>query len=227
MVTYPRILVEEGARQAFGKMPKQQHVRRFDNASDRIRQAATMLFKTRGYHGTGVRALAAIVNLEPGSLYHHFPSKQHILFDNVASTVDAFLNGLRKILESEPSPEARLRAAVRFHVFRHIDRQNESFISHAELRSLSATNYRRILVKRDHYERLWRELLSTGVDAGVFQIADVALTTTAILTMCSCVADWFAPGGRLSAEEVTEYYIDVVLRLVGFGATVGTDQHNA
>ena len=167
--------------------------------------------------------MASIVKIEAGSLYYHFPSKQQILFDNVVLTMDAFLEGLRRILEADVSPEARLRAAVRFHVLLHIDRQSESFISHAELRSLSATNYRRIMVKRDSYERMWRDLLSAGVDAGVFQIADVALTTIAILTMCSCVADWFAPGGRLSREEVTRHYLDLVFRLVGIDACPGEE----
>src|SRR5689334_6876593 len=84
-----------------------------NNASERIRQAATTLFKTRGYHGTAVRALASIVKIEAGSLYYHFPSKQQILFENVARTVDAFIDGLRQVLEAEAGVETCLSAAVR------------------------------------------------------------------------------------------------------------------
>lgn len=108
-----------------------------EDATERIRKAAITLFKERGYHGTPVRALASIVNIEAGSLYYHVRSKQQILFDNFARTMDDLLAGLRQAVDSEARPEARLRAGVRFHVLFHIERQSEAFISHAELRALT------------------------------------------------------------------------------------------
>jgi AcrR family transcriptional regulator len=187
-----------------------------ENATERIRKAAIVLFKARGYHGTPVRELASIVKMEAASLYYHFASKQQILFNNFARTMDDLLEGLRQAVDGEPSPEARLRAAVRFHVLFHTERQDEAFISHTELRALTEQNRRRVIVKRDHYERMFCDLLSAGVDAGVFRIADIRLTNIAILTMCSGVADWFSEGGRLGAETVAEHYTNMVLRLVGY-----------
>ena len=48
---------------------------------ERVRKAGIALFKARGYNGTSVRALAMSAGLEAASLYHHFPSKQEILFE--------------------------------------------------------------------------------------------------------------------------------------------------
>jgi AcrR family transcriptional regulator len=183
-------------------------------AAERIRSAGITLFKARGYHGTSVRALAHAVGIEPASVYHHYASKQDILYDIFGRTMDDLLNGLARALSGRASHEKRLRAAIRFHVLFHVDRQDEAFISHSELRSLIPANLQRITLKRDRYEILLRDFLADGKKAGAFEILDVKLTTIAILMMCSGVSDWFAKRGRLSGDDIAEAYTDMVLRLL-------------
>ena len=88
------------------------------------------------------------------------------------------------------------------------------FISRSELRSLTPENLRRAVVKRDQYEARFRALLAAGVEAGVFDVADVPVAAMAILTMCSGVADWFSERGRLSAGGVVDQYTELILRAV-------------
>ena len=183
-------------------------------ASERIRRAAIALFKARGYHGAPVRALARLVRVEAASLYYHFPSKQEILADILTRVMDDLLEGLQRAIQGVKTPEERLRAAVRFHVLFHIERQDEAFLSHNELRSLTGPNLRRIIAKRDHYETMFRTLLGAGIKAGVFELRDVRLTSIAVLTMCSGVSDWFSRPGRLSPDAVADAYADKVLQLV-------------
>jgi AcrR family transcriptional regulator len=186
-------------------------------SSERIRRAAIGLFKARGYHGTSMRELAETLGIEAASLYYHFPSKQAILVDLFNRTMDAMQNGLDQALAAGASPAAQLRNVVRFHVLFHIACQDEAFISHSELRALTAPNRRRIIRKRDRYEKAMRGLLAAGVRAGEFEIADIRLTSIAILMMCSGVSDWFAGRGRLKPEKVADRYADMVIRLVSAG----------
>jgi AcrR family transcriptional regulator len=191
-----------------------------ENVPERIRRAAIALFKARGYHGTAIRELARRVRVEAASLYYHFPSKQEILRDVFAHVMDDLLGGLQQAVNGSSRPEERLRAAVRFHVQFHIERQAEAFISHSELRSLSGPNLRRTLAQRDRYERMFRALLVDGIRSGAFRVRDVPVTTIAILTMCSGVSDWFSSQGRLSAAAVAEIYADMVLQLLSAGGSV-------
>lgn len=184
-------------------------------ASERIRRAAIALFRARGYHGTPVRALARIVRVESASLYYHFPSKQELLRDIFTRIMDDLLAGLQKAIAAGTSAEDRLQRAVRFHVRFHIERQAEAAVSRSELRSLTLSNLRPVIAKRDRYEGMLRTLLQHGVDAGAFDVRDVQLTTIAILTMCSSVSDWFSGRGRLSADEVADAYAGMVQQLVG------------
>lgn len=195
-------------------MAKSRTRRKEEHASERILNAALASFKARGYHGTPVRELAQAVRIEVASLYYHYPSKQHILFALFERIMDPLLDGLGAAMATGATPEEQLRAAVRFHVLFHIASQDEAFVSHSELRSLSAPNLQCIIAKRDRYEHMIRTLLATGVRTGDFEIDDIKLTSIAILVMCSGVSDWFARQGRLTANKVADRYADLAVRLV-------------
>jgi AcrR family transcriptional regulator len=182
--------------------------------SERIRRVGIMLFRARGYHGTSMRALADAVGLDPATLYHYFPSKQEILCAIFDRAMDDLLAGLERALGRSTRSEARLRAFVRFHVLFHVERRDEAFITHSELRSLTESNRRRMHAERDHYEAMLRTLLKEGINAGVFESPDLRLVTIAILTMCSGVSDWFTKGGRLSGDAIADAYADMVCRLL-------------
>jgi len=183
-------------------------------AAERILRAAIVLFRERGYHGSSMRTLARGLRMEAASLYYHFASKQDILFAILDRTLDDLLDGVGRAAAAADGPEARLRAAVRFHVLFHTDSPHEAFLSHSELRSLTQANLRLVLARRDEYERVFRGLLASGVRAGVFQVSDVRLTTMAILTMCTGVATWFSDGGRLGPEAIADRYVEMILRSV-------------
>jgi AcrR family transcriptional regulator len=186
-------------------------------SSERIRFAALRLFKARGYHGTSMRALASALGVEPASLYHHFPSKQAILADLFDRSMDAMHERLRDAMAGAATPTEQFRNVVRFHVLFHIDHQDEAFVSHSELRSLTKQNHRRIIAKRDKYEKAIRDLLAAGERAGEFEFDDIRLTSTAILMMCSGVSDWFRRPGRLKPDAVANRYAAMALRLVRAG----------
>lgn len=185
-----------------------------DAVSGRILKAAIALFTERSYHGASVRDLARLVRVEAASIYYHFPSKQDILLGIFERTMDDLLSGLQQALNGATGYEERLRAAVRFHVLFHVERQNEAFISHSELRSLTAANRKRINATRDRYEALLRQFLADGVRDGAFEVRDLKLATIAVLMMCSGVSDWFAAHGRLSPENIVDAYSEMVLRLL-------------
>ena len=161
-----------------------------------------------------MRALASSIDVEAASLYYHFPSKQQILFDGFARTMDDMLVGVKAAVASATHPREQLRAVVRFHVLFHIERQSEAFVSHAEMRALTPANRHRIVTKRRAYEDVFCALLDDGVEKGVFRVADTRLTAIAILTLCSGVADWFKQGGRLDAVTVAERYVELIDRIV-------------
>nr|BFE97996.1 hypothetical protein GCM10020185_85320 [Pseudomonas brassicacearum subsp. brassicacearum] len=58
-------------------MPMAERCSRFAESRDK----ALELFANKGFGQVGMRELASHLGLTPGSLYHHYPSKQHLLAD--------------------------------------------------------------------------------------------------------------------------------------------------
>src|SRR4029450_13883435 len=136
------------------------------DAAERILKAAIALFRKRGYHGSSMRTLARALRMEAASLYYHFASKQDILFAILDRTLDDLLDGVGRAVAAVDGPQARLRAAVRFHVLSPPPPPHGAFLSHSELPSPPKPTLRLVLPRRDEYERVFRGLLSVGARAG-------------------------------------------------------------
>lgn len=178
-----------------------------------IREKALTLIVRHGFEALTMRKLAAAVGVQAGALYHYFPDKQSMLSALIADHMNALLALAQKSGTDMEAP-ARLRAFVAFHIQHHIANRSAAHVANNELRSLNRENFAAILKIRGAYERLLRNILREGVDAGDFQMADVALTTMALLAMSNEVCVWFREGGALSIGQVAAEYADMAVRAV-------------
>jgi hypothetical protein len=87
----------------------------------------------------------------------------------------------------------------------------EAFVIDAELRALEPDNRDLVIKFRDDYEGIFFEILRDGIRRGDFRQADARLAVNAIMAMCTGVAGWYRPGGRLSLEQIATHYTDSVL----------------
>lgn len=52
--------------------------------SSKIRSAALSLFVQHGYEDVGLRQIAQLIGIQPGSLYNHIEGKEGLLFDLIS-----------------------------------------------------------------------------------------------------------------------------------------------
>lgn len=181
----------------------------------RVRQAALELFARSGYASVSMRAIAGRVGLQAGALYNHFPTKQDLLADLLVEHMETLLAAWQARAAPGLEPAAALEAFVRFHIRYHLDRSREVFISYMELRSLEPENFRRIEGLRRRYESVLRGILTDGKRSGVFTIADVPVTTMAVIAMLTGMTTWYRREGRLSLGAIEDIYWTMVARSVG------------
>lgn len=174
-----------------------------------IFREAARLFRERGYNGATQRQLADRVGVQGASIYHHFPSKQDILFAIMEDTMTGLLQEVRRGLEGETAPPARLRRAIRVHINYHRVNRDETYVADAELRSLDAANYKKIVTMRSAYERIFTDILKDGVAEGFMQVGDVSLATKALLQMCTGISYWYSPSGRRPIGEIIDQYVEL------------------
>jgi len=180
-----------------------------------IRREASRLFAESGYAAVSMRDLADAVGMRQSGFYNHFKSKQALLVDLMASHMDELLAVLEDVMDGVTDPKAQLEAFVRHHVAYHLDYPDDVFLAYMEIRSLEAEGRDRVISLRNRYEAVLAGILSGGVDAGVFQIADVAVHTRMLLSMLTGATVWFRTGGRLSREEIVACHLKGALHGVG------------
>jgi AcrR family transcriptional regulator len=180
---------------------------------ERIHDAAAALFAERGYHATRMQDVAESVDMQKGSLYYYFASKEELLVSLVESRVGAALGMLATIVADGTSAAARVRSAIAGHLAVFQQRADVYTIFNSEkLHSISRDVAMKVDELGREYERLWADLLTEGIAAGAFrQDLDVPVTVKAVLGMCNTTLFWFRRGGRLTIDEVADRFSDLVL----------------
>lgn len=173
---------------------------------EQILDAAVQLFAEYGYHAAPLRDIARIAGIQAASIYHHYPNKQALLIEIMETHMQRLNAGLERILRDYSDPLQRLDQAITHHIRLHTTYKAEFFIVDTEVRSLEGEARPYILSLRDQYEKLLQELLRDGMEKKIFRQTDVKIASYALIAMCTEVATWFRPDGRLSVQQVIQMY---------------------
>ena len=177
-----------------------------------IEEAASELFRERGYAGTSVRDIAQALNLQGGSLYAHMASKEDVLWSIVTRAADRFNAEVGPIAaDITASPADRLRAMIRAHVGVVTSIQQDAAVFQHEWRFLSADRRAQMSARRDAYEAMFRNVISEGSAAGAFRDVDPRLTSMAILSALNGIPTWYSADGPLTADVVADQHADLSL----------------
>jgi AcrR family transcriptional regulator len=120
------------------------------------RDKAVELFARKGFAQVGMRELATCLGLAPGSLYHHYPSKRHLLLDILEEFYEELLAALARINRRGAD---NVRAVVRAHVQLHQELPRHFSIAVRDSGCLSVEQQQAIAVLRGQYEARLMELL--------------------------------------------------------------------
>ncbi|BBH46782.1 TetR/AcrR family transcriptional regulator [Pseudomonas sp. KU43P] len=116
------------------------------------RDRAMALFAEKGFGQVSMRELAAHVGLTPGSLYHHFPSKQDLLFD----LIEELYEELQATLELGRRAMARggsaLSCLIAAHWQLHAERPLQFRLAERDFCCLSEAQQERLAALRKRYE---------------------------------------------------------------------------
>ncbi len=189
---------------------KERHEGRSVRAS--IRAAAVQLFAEYGYHAAPLRDIARMAGIQAASIYYHYANKEALLIEIMETHMLQLNAALEHILREEDDPQKRLHAAIANHIRLHTTHKSEFFIIDTEIRALEGEHRSYILSLRDRYESLVQELLSDGMKRGIFRRSDVKISSYALIAMCTEVATWFRPDGRLTVQQVVNIYSEMISR---------------
>ena len=184
--------------------------------SGQILAASARLFYERGYAATSIRDIAEAVNISSSTMYHHFTNKQQVLHAIVSRFMTEFVAATQPILtDASLSPTERIRRVVRVHIEFSDERRPEMLAGNPIRTALDPDQQAEGIALQTIYHDAVCATIAEGVDRGEFDVADVAVTTMAVLDMLNGIREWFRPNGAKSRDDIVAYYVELVLRLLG------------
>jgi AcrR family transcriptional regulator len=175
-----------------------------------ILQAAAAAFRRRGYHGASVEEIARALRMTKGSLYYYFKNKQEILYFCHDYSLDILLDLLSRVEAEGRAPDQRLRQLVVAFVHMIIDELKGTALT-MDLQALPPGLLRKVIAKRDRFDRGVRRIIREGMDAGIFAPGDPKLLAFAILGAVNWITRWFDPRGAATSQEIGEAFADYLL----------------
>jgi AcrR family transcriptional regulator len=138
-------------------MPTPERCSRFAEYRDKVLE----LFASKGFGQVGMRELATCLGLAPGSLYHHYPSKQHMLLDLIEEFYEELLATVGRIEQTAPAKRDRLNQLIRAHLNLHQEMPWHFRLVERDSGCLNEEQQERVRQLREQYER--KLLLILGV----------------------------------------------------------------
>jgi AcrR family transcriptional regulator len=180
---------------------------------DELLGLAATMFAERGLRATTVRDIADGAGILSGSLYHHFSSKEEMVDELLHDFLDWLFKRYSEIVDSEANPLVRLKGLfmVSFEAIEHRHAQVVIYQDEAQ-RLLSQPRFSYLEDKNRQQRKMWLELLNQGVKEGYFRPdLEVDLIYRFIRDTTWVSVRWYRPGGPLTAEQVGQQYLAIVL----------------
>jgi AcrR family transcriptional regulator len=185
---------------------------RYDRRQAQVVLDAARVFAVHGYDQTSVPQLADELGLAAGSLYHYFGSKEQLLIVICDQLMDPLLDEARAIAASDDDPKQQLQALVGLWVAHVIERRNHMLVFQQERHVIDhGDQWRQVRDRRKEFERLVESVLERVHRNGGARLADARLSLAALLGMVNHTAQWYRPRGRLSAAEIADGYVELIV----------------
>ncbi|MCW2799782.1 MAG: regulatory protein TetR [Aeromicrobium sp.] len=187
---------------------------------DRIHAEAVKLFGAKGFATATMREIMTACSLTPGAFYNHYKSKEELLYQIIMAAHDQIRDAINEAGGlSASDPVARLSALTRAFSLWHCQNSEIARVANREWAELTG-DMRRVAMQRrkellDEFTYVIRAARDTSpAKARPVDPRVIRLTAVSVMDMMVAISEWFKAPGPWTAEELSEFYGDLVVRLV-------------
>jgi AcrR family transcriptional regulator len=178
----------------------------------RILTAAVDLFADHGYDATSVSQVITRAGVAKGGFYHHFASKDELLYAVYGDLITRQLEGMNRILAEGLSPAEALRALIVDLVETTAASAREALVFSRELSQLGNRRIMQMRSQRRRYHNAVTRLVSEAQERGEFRtVASPEIVTFTIFGVINEMPRWYRPAGRMRPEQIATEVADLVL----------------
>jgi TetR/AcrR family transcriptional regulator len=175
-----------------------------------ILKSAAAAFRRRGYHGASVDEIASALEMTKGNLYYYFRNKEEILFACHDYSLDALLSLLAEVQSAPIPPDDKLRRLILAFIHIILDELRGTALT-LDLQALSPVLLKRVIAKRDRFDRGMRDIIQQGIDSGLFAPGDPKMIAFAMMGAVNWISKWFDPAGPMTSDQIGSAFADYLV----------------
>jgi AcrR family transcriptional regulator len=181
---------------------------------EQILFSAIEIVKRRGYSGARMEEIAAELSMTKGSLYYYFKSKSDLMYECHNFVLSQATEELQEILYGEGSAQEILRNMIATHIEYAVEEKETFNLIMEPKRFFNKEQLDLVLKLRKKYEGLFDQIISRGIQNGVFHTKEPSIARMYILGAMNWIQQWYKTKGRLSKEELVEIYSDYIMKIL-------------
>jgi AcrR family transcriptional regulator len=176
---------------------------------DEITRAACAVFARKGFQNSTMRDVADATGILPGSLYHHYASKDDLLVEVLKRFYTDSIDDIGRVIEETPDPAETIARLIELAVRYTVERRDEAMIIENDAPYLAQLpEFDFVFEAAAEVERRWLAVLERSREAGQIR-ADFDLSTLYRTIMGSMFASvrWYQPSGRMKPAQLAEQQV--------------------
>nr|WP_257985590.1 TetR/AcrR family transcriptional regulator [Bacillus sp. V5-8f] len=170
------------------------------------------MFEEYGFHGVTVNQIVHESGTSKGGFYHHFASKDELLYVIHDYFISYALKKAKEAIQSNQTPTEKMQEIITsflkvFDLYKpHISVFSQESIY------LKRQYVKVIKEKRQTYKQIIFAVIREGINTGEFRSElPVEITGMSILGMVNWSYKWYKKDGDKSIEEIAAIYVDLIL----------------
>ena len=177
---------------------------RWELQKDRMLRAAARCFNEKGYSGTSLKDVSAILGLTDAALYYYVRNKEELVYLCYLRAGDVGREALGRAIAEGDNGLDTVRRYLRYHLEAMTGERGPIAIM-SEIPSLKPAHRDEILeISRRHSAR-FEDVLEKGIADGSIAPCNVRMTGNAIMGSLNWVPKWFHGDADVADKVVAEF----------------------
>ncbi|MGH3451221.1 MAG: TetR family transcriptional regulator [Haloechinothrix sp.] len=178
----------------------------------RLVEVATELFAKHGFESTSVQSIVDAAGVTKGAMYHHFESKDDLLYEIYARVLRMQTTQLATFASADLPLAERLHAAAADVVETSIANLDDTVIFFRSMHQLHPDKQKQVRAERRRYHEQFRALIKEGQQTGEFRTdvpADLIIDYH--FGAVHHLGTWYSKRGPWRGNDVGRHFADLLL----------------
>ncbi|MDT0259930.1 TetR/AcrR family transcriptional regulator [Jatrophihabitans lederbergiae] len=179
---------------------------------ERIVASALALFAEQGFDATSVNQIVVRAGVAKGALYHHFASKDDLLYEVSRELVDRQLDGMNAILADRQDTARTLRELIRDLVVTTAGSAPAAKVFSRESHRLGDANQARVRAARRSIHDTFTDLVRSAQHSGEFRaVTSPDMVTFTVFGFINELPVWYRADGPKTPVQIADELSELIL----------------